>query len=165
MKLIVRLILLAGLLALGVWAWGFFFPTPHKIIEKRLVKLARLASFSSKDGNIKRLADTERISLLLARNIQVVVDLPGGRETMFDNREELLQAMLAARLVVKDLVVQFTDIGVVVNQDRQNATALLTVKAKIGVEPDWLVEELRFTFKNTNDDWLITRLETVKPLR
>jgi len=84
---------------------------------------------------------------------------------MFDNREELLQAMMAARPVVKDLVVQFTDIGVVVNQDRQNATALLTVKAKIGVEPDWLVEELRFTFKNTNDDWLITRLETVKPLR
>jgi hypothetical protein len=165
MKLIVRLILLAGLLALAVWSWGFFFPTPQKIIEKRLVKLARLASFTSKDGNIKRLADTERISLLLAQNIQVVVDVPGGRETMFDNREELLQAALAARPAVKELVVQFTDIGVVVNSDGKSAAALLTLKAKIGAEPDWFIEELRVTFKNTNDDWLVTRVETVKPLQ
>ena len=43
--------------------------------------------------------------------------------------------------------------------------ALLTVKAKIGGEPDWFVEELRFTFKKISDDWLITALETVKPLR
>jgi len=28
-----------------------------------------------------------------------------------------------------------------------------------------LVELLKFSFKNTNDDWLITGLETVKPLR
>jgi len=165
MKLIVRLILLAGLIAFAVWSWDFFFPTPKKVIENHLVKLARLASFSSKDGEFKRLADTERIRSLLARNIHVVLDAPGGQGQTFDNREELLQAAMAARSSVKDLQAQFTDIGIIVNADQQSAVALLTVKAKIGGEPDWFIERLKFTFKNTNDEWLITGLETVKALR
>jgi hypothetical protein len=165
MKVIVRLILLAGLLALGIWSWGFFFPTPQKIIEKDLLNLARLASFSSHDGNFKRLADNERIGSLLARNIHVVLDLPGGRGNTFDNREDLLQAVLAARSAGKDLQAQFTDIGIRLNPDRQSAVALLTVKSKIGGEPDWVVEELRFTFKKISGDWLITGLETVQPLQ
>ncbi len=165
MKLIVRLMLLAGLIALVLWSWDFFFPTPQKVIEKHLVKLARLASFSSTDGNFKRLADTERIGSLLARNIHVVLDVPGGRGQTFDNREELLQAVMAARSSVKNLQAQFTDIGIILNPDRRSAVALLTVKAKVGGEPDLLVELLKFTFQNTNDDWLITGLETVRPLR
>jgi ABC-type transport system substrate-binding protein len=165
MKLIVRLILLAGLVALAVWAWGFFFPAPQKIIEKHLVKLARLASFSSTDGNIQRLADAERIGSLLAENIHVVIDTPGYGSHTFDNREELLQAMMAARPALKELQAQFTDIGIIVNANQQSAVALLTAKAKIGAEPDWVFQGLRFTFNKTNGDWLITGLETVKPLR
>jgi hypothetical protein len=163
MKIIVRLILLAGLLALAVWSWGFFFPPPQKIIEKHLLKLARLASYSSTDGNFKLVADTHLISLLMAQNIHVVLDLPGGRETAFDNREEFLQAAMAARQAVKSLDLRFSDIGIIVNADRQSAAALLTVTAKIGADPDWLAGEFRFTFKNTNDDWLITAIEEVKP--
>ena len=165
MKLIVRFIVLAGLLALAVWAWGFFFPTPQRIIEKHLLQLARLGSFSSTDGTFKRLADNERIGFLMARDIHVVLDVPGGRGQTFDNREELLQAVLAARATVKDLRAEFTDIAITLNPDRQSATALLTVTAKIGGEPDLVVEELKFTFKEISDDWLITALETVKPLR
>ena len=165
MKLIVRLILLAGLLALAVWAWGFFFPTPQRIIEKHLLQLARLASFSSTDGSIKRLADNERTGFLLARDIHVVLDMPGGRGQTFDNRGELLQAVLAARATVKNLHTEFTDIAITLNPDRQSAVAFLTVTAKIGGEPDLVVEELKFTFQKISDDWLITALETVKPLR
>ena len=165
MKLIVRLILLAGLIALAVWSWGFFFPAPQKIIENRLLKLARLASFSSKDGNFKRLADQERIGSLLARNIHVVLDLPGGRSQTFDDREELLQAVLAARSAVKDLQVQFTDLGIRLHPDRQSAVVFLTVQARIGGEPDLVVEELQFTFKIISDDWLITGLERVQSLQ
>ena len=165
MKLIVRFILLAGLLALAVWAWGFFFPTPQRLIEKHLLQLARLASFSSKDGSLKRLADNERIGFLMARDIHVVLDVSGVRGHTFDNREELLQAVLAARQSGKDLHVEFTDIAITLNPDRQSATAFLTVTARIGGEPDLVVEELSFTFKKISDDWLITALETVKPLR
>jgi hypothetical protein len=165
MKRIIRLVLLAGLIALALWSWGFFFPSPQKVIEKHLLKLARLASFSSKDGNFKKLADTERIGSLLAQNVHVVLDVPGVRGQIFDNREELLQATLAARAAVKDLQAEFTDIGIILNPDHHSAVALVTVKAKIGGEPDLVVEAFKFTFKDTNDDWLITALESVKPLR
>jgi hypothetical protein len=71
----------------------------------------------------------------------------------------------AARQSGKDLHTEFTDIAITLNPDRQSATAFLTVTAKIGGEPDLVVEELKFTFKKISDDWLITALETVKPLR
>jgi hypothetical protein len=165
MKRIVHWILAAGLIALAVWSWGFFFPSPQKVIQARLLQLARLASFSSKDGNFKLLANTERISFLMAQNVHVVFNMTGGRSQTFDNREELLQAFLAARPAVKDIQAQFTDITIRLAPDKQSATALLTADAKIGGEPDRVVEELKFAFKKTNDDWLITAIETVKPLR
>ncbi|MGA2554833.1 MAG: hypothetical protein ABSG04_00975 [Verrucomicrobiota bacterium] len=165
MKPVRRLILLALLAAFAFWSWDFFFPTPQKVIQKRLLKLARLASFSSSDGNIKRLADMERLGSLMTERIHVVLDAPGVRGETFDNREELLQAVLAARSQVKDLQTQFTDIGITVNPDRQSAVAFLTVTAKVGGEPDPVIEPLKFTFQHTNDDWLITGLESVKTLR
>jgi hypothetical protein len=165
MKLVVRLMWAAVLGALFFWSWNFFFPAPQKVIENHLKKLARLASFSATDGNIKRLADTERLGSLLAEKIHVVLDAPGLRGETFDNREELLQAGLAARAQAKDLRTQFTDIGIRVNPDKKSAEAFLTVLAKIAGEPDLIIEPLKFTFQNTNDDWLITGIETVKSLR
>jgi hypothetical protein len=165
MKPVVRLILAVVLGALAFWSWGLFFPAPQKVIGKHLARLARLASFSRTDGNIKRLADTERLGSLLAGNVHVVLDAPGFRGETFDNREELLQAVLAARSQVKELQTQFTDIGIHVNPDRKSAEAFLTVMAKAGGEPDPIIEALKFTFQNTNDDWLITGVETVRTLR
>jgi predicted PhzF superfamily epimerase YddE/YHI9 len=101
----------------------------------------------------------------LAPNIHVALDLPGFRREEDDSRGELLQAVLAARSTVKDVQAQFTDIGISLSPDRQTAEALLTLKAKIGTEPDWVVQELRFRFKSTNHDWLIAGLESVKMLR
>jgi hypothetical protein len=135
MKLVVRLMWAAVLGALFFWSWNFFFPAPQKVIENHLKKLARLASFSATDGNIKRLADTERLGSLLAEKIHVVLDAPGLRGETFDNRE------------------------------KKSAEAFLTVLAKIAGEPDLIIEPLKFTFQNTNDDWLITGIETVKSLR
>jgi hypothetical protein len=165
MKPVVRLILAAVLCALVFWSWGFFFPAPQKVIENHLNKLARLATFSSTDGNIKRLADTERLGSLLAEKIHVVLDVPGLRGETFDNREELMQAVLAARSQVKDLKTQFTNMGIRVSPDKKSAEAFLTAMAKIAGEPDLIIQPLKFTFQNTNDDWLITGVETVKALR
>jgi hypothetical protein len=165
MKLVVRLILAGVLGAVVFWSWGLFFPAPQKVIGKNLARLARLATFSRTDGNIKRLADTERLGSLLAGTVHVVLDAPGFRGESLDSREELLQAVLAARSQVKDLETKFTDIGIHVSPDRKSAEAFLTVMAKVGGEPDPIIEALKFTFQNTNDDWLITGVETEKALR
>ena len=52
MKIVFRLILLAALLALGVWLWFVLFPSPEKIIRQRLTELARTASFSSGESDL-----------------------------------------------------------------------------------------------------------------
>ena len=38
MKIVFRLILLAALIALGVWLWFVLFPSPEKIIRQRLIR-------------------------------------------------------------------------------------------------------------------------------
>ena len=165
MKWLTRLILLAGAIALGVWGWSYFFPSPQKVIEGDLLKLARQASFTGPEGNFKKLAAMERIRSLLAENIHVVLGISEAHEQTFDNREELLRAALAARSAVKGLQAEFSQINVIVNADHQTAVALLTLKATIVDEADPIVAELKFTLKKDNNDWLITRIEPVKALR
>ena len=56
MKNLLRLILLALLIAVGFWVWNILFPNPQKIIRHRLNKLAQLASFAPNEGNFSRIA-------------------------------------------------------------------------------------------------------------
>jgi len=158
------LLLLAGAVALGVWAWAGLFPNPQKIIEKRLIKLGALASFAPGEGNIKRLANAERMESLFAENIQVTLEAPGAGRRTFDHREELMQAALASRSFANRLAVSLVDINVVLDSDRQSATADATLKARIGQEDELFVQPLKFTFHKTNDEWLVTGIETVKSL-
>jgi hypothetical protein len=52
MKIVFRLVLAVALLAFGVWLWFVLFPSPEKVIRKRLTGLAHTASFSSNEGNL-----------------------------------------------------------------------------------------------------------------
>jgi hypothetical protein len=52
MKLLLRAVLLAALLALAWWLWTVFFPSPEKAIRKRLAALAQAASFKSNEGDL-----------------------------------------------------------------------------------------------------------------
>ena len=54
MKIIFRLVLLAALVALGVWLWTVLFPSPEKVIHKRLIGLANVVSFSPNEGDLVR---------------------------------------------------------------------------------------------------------------
>jgi hypothetical protein len=45
-----------------------------------------------------------------------------------------------------------------------SAVANLTGRGKIPGEKDFLVQELKFTLKKVESDWLISRIETVKTL-
>ena len=56
MKVAVRLVQLAVIVALGLWLWTIFFPSPEKVIRKRLTSLAADVSFSKSDGSLTKLA-------------------------------------------------------------------------------------------------------------
>jgi hypothetical protein len=166
MKYLIRLILLAGLALLGLWAWSVFFPNPVTVIHRRLVKLAELAAFSANEGNITAVRKVEQLGAFFAEDIKVSVDVPGIETETFVHREELQQAALAARSsAVSVSKLKFQDINITVSPDKQSATADLTLEANISTQKEPIVQELKFTLNKVDRDWLITEVETVKTLK
>jgi hypothetical protein len=164
MKTVFRIILLAALVALGVWLWFVLFPSPEKIIRQRLTKLARTASFSSDEGNLARLAAAQSVAGFFATNVEINLDVPGRLQHRLVGREEIQQAALGARSTLSGMSVHFPDINVTVAPDKQSAVADLTVEASIAGERDTIVQEMKVTLQKTDDGWLITRIETVRTL-
>ncbi len=164
MKNIFRLVLVAALVALGVWLWFVLFPSPEKVIRKRLTELARTASFSPNEGNLARLAGAQNLAFFFSTNIEVDIDVPGLVQHNLMGRGEITQAALGARSAVSGLDVKFPDINVMVAPDKQSAVADLTVEANIFNERDPIVQEMKFTLQKTDGKWLVTRIETVRTL-
>jgi hypothetical protein len=165
MKHLLRLLLLAGLIALGFWGWSVLFPNPKKIIQTQLVKLAELASFSGKEGNIVRVANVQRMGTLFTDDAQIIVTVPGIESVNLHRREELMQAAMAARSALNGLQAEFPDMNITLSPDKQSAVVNVTLNAKIAGQRDSIVQELKFTLNHLNGTWLITRVETVETLK
>ena len=164
MKIVIRLLLLVGLIAMGFWLWSVFFPSPEKAIRNRLNKAARLASFSANEGNIARVANIEALGTYFTDEIEIKVDVPNYESHTFTRREELTQATMAARSVASSVKADFPDITVVLDAGGQTATANVTLRADINGEKNSVIQELKVYLKKVNGDWLIYRLDTLRTL-
>ena len=164
MKTVLKLVLLAALIALGVWLWLMLFPSPEKVIRHRLMKLAQKLSFSSSEGALARIASVESVGGFFATNVEVNIDVPGRVQHSFLGRAEITQAVLASRSAVSGLRVKFPDVNVTVMPDKQNATADLTLDASVSGETDAIVQEIKVTLIKVDGQWLITHIETVRTL-
>jgi hypothetical protein len=163
MKIIIRIVLLAALAALGVWLWTVLFPSPEKVIRRRLMELARTVSSSPNESDLTRLAAARSVAGFFASTVELNVDLPElGQRTL--DREELTQLALLARSRAGGVHVKFPDITITVAPDKQSAVADLTVEANVSGERDSIVREMKFTLRKTDGQWLITRIETVRTL-
>ena len=164
MKILLRLVLLAALVALGVWLWFVLFPGPEKVIHQRLIKLARTASFAPGEGNLSKLAAVESVASYFATNVEVDINVPGRVQHTLLGRAEIRQAALGARERLRGLQVTFPDVTVTVAPDKQSAVADVTIEVHIAGDSDTVVQEMKFTFQKTEDGWLIRRVETVQTL-
>ncbi len=164
MKIVFRLVLAAALVALGVWLWFVLFPSPEKVIRKRLTGLARTASFSSNEGNLARLTAAQNLAGFFATNVEININVPGRIQHNFLGRDEIKEAVLGARSTLGGLKVQFPDINITVTPDKQSAVADLTVEARVSGEQDLIVQEMKFTLQKIDGEWLVTHVETVRTL-
>jgi hypothetical protein len=163
MKIVFRIVLLAALAALGVWLWTVLFPNPENVVRKRLAELARTVSSSPNESDLARLASARSVAGFFAANVELNVDLPElGQRTM--DREEITQVALMARSRAGGVQVKFPDINITVAPDKQSAVADLTVETNVSGERDSVVQEMKFTLRKTDGQWLITRVETVRTL-
>ena len=158
-----RVVFSAAIVAIAVWAWLHFFPSPERAIRKRLDELAKSASFG-REGELARVNNAALFSSFFTSDVEITVDLPGRTPLTFGGRDQLLQAALAARATAGSLTVEFPDINITVSPDKTTATAHLTAKAKVGTERDLIVQEMKLMLRKQGREWLIYKLETVKTL-
>jgi hypothetical protein len=164
MKIAIRLILLAVVVALGVWLWTVLFPGPEKVIAKRFQELARTVSFTSGESDLTRLGAARKVAGFFAVPVELAVELPElGHHSTLD-REEIMQVALAARARAGGVQVRFSDLTVRVAPDKQSAVVDLTAQAAVSGEHDPIVQQMKFTLRKMDGQWLIIRVETVRTL-
>lgn len=164
MNLATRLFFAALALAIGVWVWIVFFPSPERVIHKRLEALASDVSFGPGQNYLSRLAHLQALSGFFTSNVELNVDLPGFQQHRVVGRDELFQAALGEQTQTRGLDAKFPDIHIVVAPDKLNAVADVTLLAQVSGQNDTIVQELKLIFQKVNGKWLIRRIETVRPL-
>ncbi len=163
MKIIRRSLALLALLALVLWLWSVLFPGPEQIIRQQLTNVARAVSFTANEGPFTRTLNASKLAGYFSVDAQVSLDAPSHGSYTCNGRNEI-QAAVGARPTGGALAVEFLDVAVVLAADKLSATVDLTAKVKIPGERDFYVQEVKFTLKKIDGDWLIIRVETVKTL-
>jgi hypothetical protein len=159
----IRLCLAGVLIALGIWGWRTFFPSPESVIRKRLGELAKAGSFSDKEGPLAKAWNVSLLADFFTQDVQVSLEVPTGRHTI-TGLDELLRAAAAARSAVASLTVTFPDIKVVVAPDKASAVVNLTAEGRVPGEKDFYLQELKMHMVKVKRTWLIKQIETVKTL-
>jgi hypothetical protein len=164
MKWFFRIVMLAILVAIGIWGWGILFPNAERAIRARLAEVAQAASFSAKESPAAQAMNSQRLTTFCTDDIEIVVELPGAGRHQVSGHDELFAGAMGARTLVAGLNVEFKDVTVTVAPDKQSAIAILTGKGNVPGEKDLLVQEMKFKLKKVGRGWYIQRIETVKSL-
>jgi hypothetical protein len=159
-----RVAALVILLLLCVAGWRFFFPPPDKVIRRRLADLAKVASFGPKEGQVAKAMNAQNAAGYFTEDTEIIVELAGYGSLKINGRNDLFQALLAARTQLSMLEVQFLDVNVAMAGNGKGAMVDLTAKGKVPGDRDIQVMELKLTLKLIDGKWLIRRVETVKTL-
>ena len=162
-KWFTRIILLVVLGALGYWGWGVFFPSPEKVIRKRLETLAREASSSPKEGVLAKAWNATLLADYFTLDVQVTITVPGWPEGI-SGRDELMQYAVIARTRFPDLKIAFPDINVAVAPDKESAVVNLTARGKTPEQKEFYLQELRLRMIKVKRTWLIKEIVTVRTL-
>ena len=162
MKMALRLVLLAALIAAGFWLWTILFPSPENIVRRRLAQAASEASFKSGENPLVSAARAETLAGFFSTNVELNINLPEHGQHNYVGGTEIMQAAAGARAEFSSLKVEFPDMNVTVSPDKLSAVADVTMKVQAAGQKDFNVQEMKFTFQKIGGDWLITRVETVR---
>ena len=165
MKIVCRFILLAAASAMAFWLWTALFPSPEKIILKKISSLAATASFGAGAGNVQRAGKASNVISFFAWEAQIILGATSMEPRTLNGRDEIRTAALAGFASLSSLQVKFLDVTAKIGADLQSAEVTCTAEAHTGDSKDFGVQEMRFQFRKIENDWLITRAETVKTLQ
>jgi hypothetical protein len=165
MKLALRLALFAAAVGLGLWLWTILFPSPEKIVLKKIASLAATATVSATDGNITRATKVSNFIGYFSTDAEIIYDVSGVGAHTLSGRDEIREAAAGAFTQLASVKVQLFDAAARVGADQQTAEVTCTARVTVGDGKDFGIQELRIQFKKIDGDWRITRAETVKTLQ
>ena len=165
MKIFLRLVWLAVLVALGWWLWTVAFPSPQKVVLKRMHNLAELLTFKSDLGNLGRATRASEFIDYFSVDTEIVVDVPELGSHTFTGRDEVRESANGGFAGLPSLTVTFLDTTVKIGPDQQTADVSCTLRVTVGNDKDYGIQEMDFKWKKIEGTWQITRAETVKTLR
>ena len=164
MKRLVPVVLGLAVIGVAFWLWTVLFPSPERAIRSRLNALAKAISFDSKGGLLTQAYNAQKVGEFFAMDVDVEVEVSGYEAMSFHGRDEVLQAAAAARTHLSALKVEFPDMNITLDPDKQSAKVNLTAKATMPGERDISAQEFNFMMKKVDGKWMIYRVETVKTL-
>jgi hypothetical protein len=159
-----RSVLILVAVGLGVWLWGILFPSPDRVIRKRLAELAQAVSFRGHESPVATLANSSGVAGFFTRDVELKLEVPGTSAQTISGRDEIFAITQRVRLLLGSLEVKFLDINLVIAGDKKSAEANLTLQAKVAGERDQIVQELKLLLNKVEGSWKIQRVETVKTL-
>jgi hypothetical protein len=165
MQKLIRLLLAAAVIGIVFLIWWVLFPSPERVIRKRLKNLAEIVSFESDEGSISKAFKAQKLTDYFPLEVEINVDLPGFPEQSIAGRDELMRGLLAAQSRLSGLNVHFPDMNVKLSEDKLSAVANVTARVNFSGDSNFNnVVELDITFQKVEGRWLIIRIATVKTL-
>ena len=163
MKIAIRLVLLALAIGLCVWLWIYLHPTPQEAIRRQLVALAKSATLEKREGNIPAGLRANEFSEFFGREVALNME-PRAWFPDSVERSEMAKVMLSIRTTYRSLDVKILDPVITVGADQKSAIVELTINVAGDHDRHLLVQEMKFTMKEVDGNWLILRVETVRTL-
>lgn len=156
------LALAAGLLASR--ALGDPAAREIRLVQRRLLELAKAASFKESDSPFLKLGYPNRVTEYFAPETEFDLQL-GNRSTHGTfTRSQLAEGTAALRGASRGLSIEFLDIAVHLGPTPTQAVAHLTSKIYFVGDPDYLVQEFRIGLTKSTNAWTVHRLETVRTM-
>ncbi|HEV2692594.1 MAG TPA: hypothetical protein VG347_06820, partial [Verrucomicrobiae bacterium] len=147
MKIFIRLFLLAAAVALGWWLWTLFFPSPEKVVFKRMQGLAGVLTFKRDVSNIGRSTRASEFIGYFSVDTEIVVDVPELGAHTLSGRDEVRETANGGFAGLPSLAVSFIDTTVRIGADKLTADVSCTLRVVVGNEKDYGVQEMHFKWK------------------
>ena len=156
--------MVAAALALGFWILQILFPGDEKRIRKMLADAAQTAGIKPNENPLFKLAAAKKLVGFFSTDAVLKLDVSGVDVRSINGREDLLQAVTAARASLQEARIQLREIHVNVDLDKQSATAQLVATAYLNGGSDPMLQELKLQLNKIDGKWKIARVDTVKTL-
>jgi hypothetical protein len=164
LKRILLIVTVVGGALLGTWLFRILFPGDERLIRQLIAQVADAVSIKPNEHPLVKLGAANKLGNFFSEHAVISYDAVGLDSRTINGREELIQIAAAARANLQNADIRLLDVYVLIDADKQSASANVVASATINGSKEPLVQEFKITLKKFDGDWLITRADSVRTL-